>query len=148
MLLLFGPVGRNFNEILIKVQNFWFRQMHLKRSFAKWRPLCQGGRRGDLTQVYVTWPRWVKRKWCIPLYTKSNDEKTSMRWYPHVPSLFFMGTRQAKVRTRHIVVIIWQNILRPPRLNSHIKLGSVDNSTRLNTKLEEDTLKLERPGAA
>ena len=41
-LLLIGPLGRDFNEIQIKIRNFSFIQMHLKMSSAKWRPLCPG----------------------------------------------------------------------------------------------------------
>ena len=41
-ILLIGPLGTNFIEILIGMQTFSFREMHLKISFAKWRPFCLG----------------------------------------------------------------------------------------------------------
>ena len=41
-ILLFGPVGRNFSEILIKIYTFSFKKMHLKMSSGKWRPSCLG----------------------------------------------------------------------------------------------------------
>ena len=41
-LLLIGPLGTNFSEILIKIQNFSFMKMHLKISSAKRRPFCPG----------------------------------------------------------------------------------------------------------
>ena len=41
-LLAIGPLGTNFSEILIKIQNFSFTKMHLKISSAKWRPFCPG----------------------------------------------------------------------------------------------------------
>ena len=41
-ILLIGPLGTNFSEILIKIQLFSFRKMHLKVSFAKWWPFCLG----------------------------------------------------------------------------------------------------------
>ena len=41
-LLSIGILGRNFSEILIKIQNFSFTKMHLKISSAKWRPFCPG----------------------------------------------------------------------------------------------------------
>ena len=41
-ILLIGPLGTNFNEILIGIQTFSFRKMHLKMSSAKWRPFCLG----------------------------------------------------------------------------------------------------------
>ena len=42
-LLLITPLGTNFSEISIKIQNFSFTKLHLKMSFAKWRPFCPGG---------------------------------------------------------------------------------------------------------
>ena len=36
-ILLIGPLGTNFNEILIGIQTFSFKKMHLKMSSAKWR---------------------------------------------------------------------------------------------------------------
>ena len=41
-ILLIGPLGTNFNEILIGIQTFSFKKMHLKMSFAKWRPFSLG----------------------------------------------------------------------------------------------------------
>ena len=41
--LTIGPLGANFNEISIKIQNFSFSEMHLKISSVKWRPFCPGG---------------------------------------------------------------------------------------------------------
>ena len=37
-ILLIGPLGTNVSEILIGIQTFSFKQMHLKMSSAKWRP--------------------------------------------------------------------------------------------------------------
>ena len=41
-ILLIGPLGTNFSEILIGIQTFSFTKMHLKMSSAKWRPFCLG----------------------------------------------------------------------------------------------------------
>ena len=41
-ILLIGPLGTNFNEILIGIQTFSFKKMHLKMSSAKWRLFCLG----------------------------------------------------------------------------------------------------------
>ena len=38
-----GHLGTNFSEILIKIQNVSFTKMHLKRSYARFRPSCTGG---------------------------------------------------------------------------------------------------------
>ena len=37
-ILLIGPMGTNFNEILIEIQTFSFKKMHLKMSSGKSRP--------------------------------------------------------------------------------------------------------------
>ena len=36
---LIGPWGTNFSEILIGIQTFSFKKIHLKMSSAKWRPI-------------------------------------------------------------------------------------------------------------
>ena len=41
-ILLIGSWGTNFSEILIGIQTFWIKKMHLKMSSAKWRPSCLG----------------------------------------------------------------------------------------------------------
>ena len=41
-ILLIGPLGTNFSEILIGIQTFSFKIMHLKMSSGKWRPSCLG----------------------------------------------------------------------------------------------------------
>ena len=41
-ILLIGPLGTNFSEILIEIQTFSFTKMHLKMSSAIWRPFCLG----------------------------------------------------------------------------------------------------------
>ena len=41
-ILLIGPLGKNFSEILIKIYRFSFKKMHLKMSSGKWRPFCLG----------------------------------------------------------------------------------------------------------
>ena len=41
-ILLTGPLGTYFNEILIGIQTFSFKEMPLKMSSAKWRPFCLG----------------------------------------------------------------------------------------------------------
>ena len=37
-ILLIGPLGTNFREILIEIRTFSFKKMHLKMSSGKWRP--------------------------------------------------------------------------------------------------------------
>ena len=39
-ILLIGPLGTNFSEILIEIHTFLFKKVHLKMSSGKWRPFC------------------------------------------------------------------------------------------------------------
>ena len=41
-ILLIGPLGANFSEILIEIHAFSFTKMLLKMSSGKWRPFCHG----------------------------------------------------------------------------------------------------------
>ena len=41
-ILLIGPLGTNFSEILIEIHTFSLKKMRLKMSSAKWRPFCLG----------------------------------------------------------------------------------------------------------
>ena len=41
-ILLIGPLGTNFSEILVEIRIFSFKKMGLKVSSAKWRPFCLG----------------------------------------------------------------------------------------------------------
>ena len=41
-LLLIGPLGTNFSEILIEILTFSFKKMRFKVSSAKWRLFCLG----------------------------------------------------------------------------------------------------------
>ena len=41
-MLLIGPLGTNFSEILVEILTFSFKKMSLKVSSAKWRPFCLG----------------------------------------------------------------------------------------------------------
>ena len=51
-ILLTGPLGTNFSEILIGIQIFSFKKMPLKMSSAKWRPFCLG--LNVLTSVWLS----------------------------------------------------------------------------------------------
>ena len=50
-LMSIEPLGTNFSEILIKIQNSSFTKMHLKISSAKRRPFCPG--EDELTQGFM-----------------------------------------------------------------------------------------------
>ena len=50
-ILLIGPLGTNFCEILIKIDTFSFTKIHLKMPSGKWRPFCPG--LNVLTAMYI-----------------------------------------------------------------------------------------------
>ena len=52
-ILLIGPLGTNFSEILIEIHTFSFKKMHFKMSSRKWRPFCLG--LNVLTQCLTCW---------------------------------------------------------------------------------------------
>ena len=39
-ILLIGPLGTNFREMLTKIYKFSFKKMHLKMLSGKWWPFC------------------------------------------------------------------------------------------------------------
>ena len=41
-ILLIGPLGTNFSEILVAIEAFSFKRMHFQISSAKWHPFCLG----------------------------------------------------------------------------------------------------------
>ena len=58
-ILLIWPYGTNFSEILIGIQTFSFKKMHLKMSSGKWRPFCPG-----LNVLNKAWRRvFLRCKW-------------------------------------------------------------------------------------
>ena len=50
-ILLIGPLGTNFSEILIEIYIFSFKKMHLKMSSGNWQPFCLGLNALSLTVV-------------------------------------------------------------------------------------------------
>ena len=57
-ILLIGPLGTNLSEILIGIQVFSFKKMHLKMASVKWRPFCFGlyeSRQQFMFIMLVTW---------------------------------------------------------------------------------------------
>ena len=57
-ILLIGPLGTNFSEILFEIHPFSFKKMHLKISSVKWLPFCLG--HNVLTgKVTFHWKWWI-----------------------------------------------------------------------------------------
>ena len=70
-ILLIGPLGTNFNEILIEIHIFSFKKMHLKMLSGKRRPFCLGLN--------------VLTHWCVPFNNRNSHtwlKQTMMRsWH-------------------------------------------------------------------
>ena len=65
-LLLIGPLGTNFNEILFGIQTFSFKKMHSEMSSGKWRPSCLGLNVLTLSasiRVFIV----LKTVWALPV---------------------------------------------------------------------------------
>ena len=51
-ILLIGPLGTSFSEMLIEIHTLSFKKIHLKMSSGKWWPFCLG--LNELTQICET----------------------------------------------------------------------------------------------
>ena len=71
-ILLIGPVGTNFSEILIEILTFSFKKLRLKVSSAKRRPFCLGlnvlSRRPCFIDIYLNFLCLLRMKICLLLY--------------------------------------------------------------------------------
>ena len=71
-ILLIGPLGTNFSDILIGIQTFSFTKMHLKMSSAKWHPSCLGLNVLTVSQLVVSSEMthtWYEVSWVWVLMT-------------------------------------------------------------------------------
>ena len=68
-ILLIGPLGTNFSEILIEILPFSFTKMRLMVSSTKWRPFCFGLN----VLIEVIWP-------CIIVWRTYNDIAIHFIW--------------------------------------------------------------------
>ena len=72
-ILFIGPWETNFSEILIGIQTFSFKKMHLKMLSAKWRPFCL-----DLNVLRVC-KETVKSRVCLMFHYYEIREFIKMR---------------------------------------------------------------------
>ena len=62
-ILLIGPLGTNFNEILIEIRAFSFTKIHSKMSSGKWRPFCLGLNVVKLELAWIIISHWSTSMW-------------------------------------------------------------------------------------
>ena len=98
-ILLIGPLGTNFSEILIRIQTFSFRKMHLKMSSAKWPPFCLG--------LNLLMPRNQKCDQPLPApnMTQSTDSNLTFYYY------YWMMTDCHHSSPTHIYHEIWPMVI-------------------------------------
>ena len=105
-ILLIGPLGRNFNEILIEIHIISFKKFHLKMSSGKRRPSCLG-----LNVLKYPWfhsrkPDWFRFMTCCLFITKPFPEpmmtqSTYVLYFPCLITLHRARSSQNKS------VVIW-----------------------------------------
>ena len=78
-ILLIGPLGTNFSEMLIEIHTFSFKKIHLNMSSGKRRPFWPG-----LTVLKLDWIRWDDWGW---------------KWYKSIVRWSFYMHRQKINRT-------------------------------------------------
>ena len=79
-ILLIGPLGTNFSEILSEIHTFSFNKMHLKMSSAKRRPVCLSLNVLTILDVNHPNPKFGHHcvcRWCLA----SGDEKMTCILY-------------------------------------------------------------------
>ena len=92
-ILLIGPLGTNFIEILIEIHTFSFKKIHFKMASWKWRPFCLGL---NVLRVY----HWTSKLQYIP----------SLYCYKRVP--ISHNHEVCQMATIHDDVIKWKHFPR------------------------------------
>ena len=115
-ILLIGPLGTNFREILFKLYAFSFKKMHLKMSPGKWWPSCLCLNVFSLgshviSQSWVRWNRGSQRK-----MEENNHSQCCSCWGPSAsagsghdlwPLLYVYGTGTCGVNSLTSVMMLW-----------------------------------------
>ena len=99
-ILLIGPLGTNFSEILIGILTFSFKKMRLKMSSVKWRPFCLGLN----VLIWLTDLVYYTGSSCIVLgYSRSRMTRVcvselmmpSLKWKCHFDEIFITGCNES-----------------------------------------------------
>ena len=87
-----NPWGQTSVKFFIKIQNFSFMKMHLKISFAKWRPFCPGG--DELRIMLLTMPYM----WCY-------IHRQEIDWVRHVKRVMWVYVKQYFIFVEYVFQI-------------------------------------------
>ena len=118
-ILLIGPLGTNFSEILIEIHTFSFKKMQLKMSSGKWQPFCLFGsflgfRASAAIEMCSPWPLhpgcmwWIQTKQLTQRKNALGKAVNTRKWLTHcyIGSLMLWSVYNChRVKCSH--VIIW-----------------------------------------
>ena len=79
-ILLIGPLRTNFSEILIGIQTFSFKKMHLKMSSAKWRPFVSASMWYPCAGKVMCWQPHFTRFY-IPSNMRRSCREDKIDWH-------------------------------------------------------------------
>ena len=86
-IMLIGPLGTNFSEILIEIHPVSFKKMHLKISSEKWPTFCLGLNVLNIVQVCsCLYQLWIL---IVSYSTAPYQHQTDIKWKLLIP--FFQG---------------------------------------------------------
>ena len=88
-IVLIGPLGTNFSEIIIEIHAFSFMKMHLNMSFGKRRPFCLG-----LNVLTTKTPRQ-----CVMVYLSN---RLGSAWYCYIRARFNIKTVFPRYGDSHV----------------------------------------------
>ena len=97
-ILLIGPLGTSFSEILLEIHTFSFTKMHLKMSSGKWRPFCVGLNVLTFTMRLLAYfgPTWPM-SWLL-MALPPQVSRSLTKWYKYMSLVSRMSDFQ-----RHIL---------------------------------------------
>ena len=125
-ILLIGPWGTNFSEILIGIHTFSFKKIHLKMSSAKWRPFCLG--LNELKHVSKGDPCSSGLGWLITCIWICE-----MPLLTHIPPAVDLGAVEMW-KTEPVSVFVMRNVLDRKHLKSFIAETVWFSATDLATR--------------
>ena len=97
-ILLIGPLGTNFSEILIGIQTFSFKKLHLKTSSAKWRLFCL-----SLNELSQNHGCWCPGSLCCQAISSHGVECIELDWVHKSFDWIILGMGSANERCSYSV---------------------------------------------
>ena len=83
-ILLIGPLGTNFSEMLIEIHTFSYKKIHLKMSSGKWRPFCLG-----LNVCLYSHKKASATQYTYATFRKSRRNVTYPWWWPKCVKVWY-----------------------------------------------------------